>query len=197
MAADANGFDLSKVLIPSSSRTLFAPISTTALTKANIISPSFVPGSGWRQLQLSPTDGGPEFTNEDDGDAIEFFQEGYSIPSGNSVTQFNITVTGEDELLRELRDGSKADAQGFEVVEGGSSAAQWRFFTKILYKSPGVDGRVIRNVTGVARVVGTGVRLERGTPTATELQVIFQTSTFDGGKTGKYAQAFLWPTESV
>lgn len=193
MSDDTSGFDISEVLQPVSAKTFLAPESESLWTRENIINPNFTPTSPAVQLPLYTEDGGPEWTNEDDGDAITFFQEGYQIPSGLFNTTLTITYAGIDDTLRALQ-GESVDADGYGIVRGGSGSAKWRIFHQGLYKAPGIDGLVVWNRAGTATATVTESQESRGEVKAYEVVFSF-TADLETLSGGVFHQAILYPTE--
>ena len=193
MTEDTNGFNISEVLQPVSAKTWVAPTSTALWTRANVINASFAPASPAVQLPLYTEDGGPEWKNEDDGDAIEFFQDGYSIPSGLSNVTLTITYAGIDDTLRALQ-GESVDADGYGIVQGGSSATEWRVFHQGIYKAPGIDGLIVWNRSGTAKATVTENQETRGEVKSYTVEFTFK-SDLTALNGGVFHQAILYPTE--
>ena len=148
MAADAKGNDLGAVGVPIDGAIGVAPVET-----ANVIAPAeggkpvLALPAAYRKLGLMKTDGGFELTTEKDGDAIDFYQDGYSIPSGLANASMAVTLAQTDNLVREVTRGKEADANGYIEVDAGGHATQYLLYTEEVFR----NGFILRRL-GVAMV---------------------------------------------
>lgn len=148
MTADAQGNDILAVGVPVSGSIGFAPFGTAIPTPTAgaaedlVLDPSFV------KIGLLKTDGGPQFAWASDGDPIEFWQDGYSIPSG--LADVTLAITAAETLadqVREIIAGIAPDANGYLEVDGGGHATRWVVFSEEIFKNGAIRRRVAPNVS--------------------------------------------------
>lgn len=148
MVADAQGNDIGAVGVPITGNIGVAPV-----LEANIISPesgaavALVLPPAFRKLGLMKEDGGFDLTTEADGDAIVFYQDGYSIPSGLANATVDVVLAQTDDVVREVTRGKVADANGYITVDAGGHATRYLLYTEEIFR----NGVIIRRL-GVAVV---------------------------------------------
>ena len=101
MARDSQGNNLADVKVPVTGFAAIGPAGSTLINAATLADPDFVLPSEYDYLGLFTQDGGPSEENEA-GDAIEFFQMGYSLPSGDDSVKETLTLAEDNEAVRRL-----------------------------------------------------------------------------------------------
>jgi hypothetical protein len=148
MAEDSQGNDLGAVGVPITGIAAYAPVA-----QANVIavedlgaSPLVLPVAA-KRLGLFKVDGGPAPTREA-GDAIEFFQIGYSLASGGT-RGLTITLAEQNPTVQSLIEGVEPDENG--VYKVSSSLPDNRF---ILYSITKYRNGWETREEGVASITG-------------------------------------------
>lgn len=169
MTADSQGNDLDAVGVPITGLAAFAP-----LLEANIIekedlaaSPLVVPAA-FKRLGLYKVDGGPTAARES-GDAIEFFQKGYTL-AGDGTRTVQIGLAEQNAIVQGLIEGATPDANG--VIEVSSSLPDNRFILLVVtrYRN-GTEKRQI----GVASITAVEPdQSERGSVEGTAVTFTWQ-----------------------
>ena len=180
MAADAQGNDILAVGVPVSGSIGFAPYGTAIPTAAAGAADDLVLDPAFVKIGLLKTDGGPQFAWAADGDPIEFWQDGYSIPSG--LADVTLAITAAETLadqVREIVAGIAPDVNGYLEVDGGGHATRWVVFSEEIFKNGAIRRRVAPNVTLRS---STEDRSERGAVNGNAL--VFEINRHDavGGK---------------
>lgn len=143
MVSDSQGNDIAAVGVPVSGKIAFAPFGTTLLTSSQGAQADITSLMGaYTAIGLLKTDGGPQFAWAASGDPIEFWQEGYSIPSGLAVV--TLAITAAEALrayVRQIISGMTPDANGMVVIDGGGHATQWVVYTEEIFKNGAVRRR--------------------------------------------------------
>lgn len=165
MTADAFGNDIAAVGIPITGFLGFAPKGTTFPTAVAGGAPSFTLPGTFQKAGLLTEDGGFEWTLEPDGDAILFWQEGYSIPSGLANADLVAKLAQYDAIVRKLAWGKTADANGFITIDAGGHGTEFVAFTEEIFK----NGVIRRRVADVAVTSAKLDKSERGTVNGTEI----------------------------
>ena len=147
--ADAKGNDITTVFVPITGAVAYAAAGTAIPTPVEGKALDYALPVAFKKVGLLATDGGPEWTTEPDGDAIEFWQEGYSLPSGLAKCELKIKVAQYDEIVRALVTGKTADANGYLTVDAGGSPTQYVIFTEEVAK----NGRIRRRIAPNAKVL--------------------------------------------
>lgn len=148
MAADEYGNDILAVGVPVTGSIGFAPYGTVIPTPVEGASDSLVLDPAFVKIGLLKTDGGPQFAWAADGDPIEFWQDGYSIPSG--LANVTLSITAAEALadqVREIIAGVGPDANGYVEIDGGGHATRWVVFTEEIFKNGAIRRRVAPSVT--------------------------------------------------
>lgn len=147
MVADAQGNDLGAVGVPITGNMGVAPVAElNVLEPAAGAVPVLALPAAYRKLGLFKSDGGFNLTTEKDGDAIEFFQDGYSIPSGIANASLAVTLAQTDNLVREVTWGKVADANGYIEVDAGGHSTRYLLFTEEIFR----NGIIIRRLGAVS-----------------------------------------------
>ncbi|MBO3663734.1 hypothetical protein [Microbacterium stercoris] len=146
MVADSQGNDLTAVGVPITGMAAFAPLETANVIAKNALgaSPLVLPTAA-KRLGLYKVDGGPAPSRES-GDAIEFFQKGYTL-AGDGTRAVAITLAEQNAAVQSLIEGATPDANG--VIEVSSSLPDNRF---ILYVVTRYRNGMEKRQEGVAAV---------------------------------------------
>lgn len=146
--ADAAGNDITLVSVPVTGFVALAPFGTAFPTPAEGATHPLTPALDplFKKLGLLKTDGGPGWTWEQTGEAIEFWQDGYSIPSGLSNVQVAATAAEMNAWVREIKSGQTPDANGYINFDGGGHATQYVLFSEEIFKNGAIRRRVAPNV---------------------------------------------------
>ena len=148
MAADSAGNDITAVAVPVTGTIGVAPFGTDIPTPAEGATDPLTPAldPAFKKVGLLKADGGPQWAWEQTGDAIEFWQDGYSLPSGLANVTLTITAAQTDAWVRELISGSTPDANGYINFDGGGHSTQYVVFTEEIFKNGAIRRRVAANV---------------------------------------------------
>jgi hypothetical protein len=180
MAADSNGNDILAVGVPVTGFIGFAPFGTAIPTPLAGAADDLTLDPAFKKIGLLKTDGGPQFAWAADGDPIEFWQDGYSIPSGLAAVTLAITAA---EILadhvREIIAGIAPDANGYLELDGGGHATRWVVFSEEIFKTGAIRRRVAPNVSLQS---STEDRSERGAVNGNALLFDVNRSPAVGGK---------------
>ena len=148
MSADESGNDVLAVGVPVTGSVGFAPYGTTIPTPSEGAVDSLVLDPAFVKVGLLKTDGGPQFAWAADGDPIEFWQDGYSIPSG--LADVTLAITAAEILAAQVREiiaGIAPDANGYVEIDGGGHATRWVVFTEEIFKNGAIRRRVAPSIT--------------------------------------------------
>ncbi len=147
MTADSSGNDILAVGVPVAGFIGFAPFGTTIPTPSEGASPSLVLDPAFKKLGLLKSDGGPQFAYAADGDPIEFWQQGYSIPTGLANVTLSVSIAEAlNTNVRELIAGATVDVNGYLEYDGGGHATKYVVFTEEIFKNGAIRRRVCPNV---------------------------------------------------
>lgn len=149
---DSQGNDIAAVAVPVTGFVALAPFGTALPTPVEGADPDFILPAAFKKLGLLKTDGGPGWTWEQTGDPIEFWQDGYSIPSGLANVQLAATAAEMNDWVRQIKSGKVPDANGFITFDGGGHATQYVAYTEEIFKNGMIRRRVSANAQ-VASVV--------------------------------------------
>ena len=164
MAADSQGNDLAEVGVPITGLAAFAPaLVANVIEKAHLAASPLVLPAAYKRLGLYKVDGGPAPSREA-GDAIEFFQKGYTL-AGDGTRSVVINLAEQNAAVQELIEGVEPDANG--VIEVSSSLPDNRFILLVVTKYR--NGKEKRQV-GVASV--TAVEADQQTRGEVEGQAV-------------------------
>jgi hypothetical protein len=184
MTADAAGNDIGAVGIPISGNIGVAPVvADNILTSLEGAEEVLALPVGFRKLGLMKTDGGFNWTTEASGDRIEFFQSGYSIPSGLATATLEVGLAQHDPIVREVTWGKVPDANGYITIDAGGHATRYVVFTEEIFQNGWIERR-----QGVAVVTGATLdRSTRGEVRGTNLVFTFERSPyFDNAHFGQW-----------
>ena len=177
--ADAQGNDVTTVFVPITGAVAYAPSGTTIPTPTEGASLAFTLPVAYKKLGLLTKDGGPEWTTEADGDPIDFWQDGYTIPSGMAKCELKVKVAQYDEVVRRLVTGKTPDANGYITVDAGGSGEGWVFWVEEVAK----NGRIRRRVCPNGTVLSIKQdKSERGTPNGYEITLKIDRHASVGGE---------------
>ena len=161
MAADSAGNDVTAVGLPVTGTVAAALASavTTLPTPTELADTGLSLPVAYKKLGLLTTDGGPEWTMEPDGDAIEFFQMGYSIPSGLAKCELVVTLAQTDATIVPVIYGKTPDANGYFTIDAGGHSTVFCLYEEVIFKNGVIRRRIVGNAT-VSAV--KEVKAERG-----------------------------------
>lgn len=164
MTADQQGNDLDAVGVPITGLAAFAPAAAANVIAKDELgaSPLVVPDD-FKRLGLYKVDGGPAPSRET-GDAIEFFQKGYTL-AGDGTRSVVINLAEQNAHVQLLIEGTEPDANG--VIEVSSSLPDNRFILLVVTRYR--NGKEKRQV-GVASV--TAVEADQQTRGEVEGQAV-------------------------
>ena len=145
--ADSQGNDITTVGIPITGNVGLGPFGTDLPTPVEGADPDVVLEAAIKKLGLLKTDGGPQMAWAASGDPIEFWQVGYSIPSGLADVTFSVTAAQQDAFVRSIVSGQTPDANGYIEVDGGGHSTQYVLWVEEIYKNGMIRRRAAANVT--------------------------------------------------
>lgn len=147
MTADSSGNNILAVGVPVTGFIGIAPYGTTIPTPAEGASESLVLDPAFKKLGLLKTDGGPQFAYAADGDPIEFWQQGYSIPTGLANVTLAVSIAEAlNTNVRQLIAGTTVDPNGYLEYDGGGHATKYVVFTEEIFKNGAIRRRVCPDV---------------------------------------------------
>lgn len=147
MAADEQGNDVELVGVPVSGAIALAPAGTEGPTKVEGADPDYQLPAAFRRIGLVTQDGGPEFTEERDGDPIQFWQDGYSIPTGLANCTIAFTAAETNRLVQELHSGKAPDANGYVEINAGGHAGRYVLYMEEIFRNGMIRRRIAYTVT--------------------------------------------------
>lgn len=157
--ADEMGNDVELVGIPVSGALAFAPYGTDGPTREEGADPEYTLPSTFRRIGLVTQDGGPEFTEERDGDPIQFWQDGYSIPTGLANCTITFTAAETNPLVQELHSGQEPDEYGYVEVNAGGHTNRYTLWLEEIFR----NGMIRRRIAYMATVeTFQQIKSERG-----------------------------------
>lgn len=190
MVADQAGNNVQAVFVPVGGFMAFAEFGTSIPSKEEIHAPELTLPEAFRKVGLLKVDGGFEWTAEQDGDNLEFWQEGYDSPSGIVNASVVVAMAQFDNIVRELVYGQAPDGNGVLDVELASNSNRYVLWTEEVDKWRRIRRRVAPNVG-----VGTNKedKSERGAVNA-------QTTTFNVSRSAAignahYREALILPAD--
>lgn len=161
MVADIAGNDLSSVFVPVTGAMGYGPEGTAVPTPAVLGAANYTLPDGVRKVGLIKQDGGFDWTGEASGDAIEFWQDAYTLPSGQVEGTLVVTLAQTDPIVRELIWGKAPDQFGVIDVELASNSKTYWLYTEEVAKNLVIRRRIAPNCA--IRSVKED-KSERGTP---------------------------------
>jgi hypothetical protein len=173
MTADSMGNDLDAVSVPVTGIVAYAPLDAgNVIAKSALGANPLVMPSGMKKLGLVKQDGAPAETR-DSGDAIEFWQKGYSIP-GEGTRSVKVTLAEDNAAVMALTEGKTPDANGVIEVASGIPGNRFILFEEIRYR-------------------GGRARRREGVATITAIEPGQQTR----GETPGVAVTFMWAEDPL
>ena len=158
--ADELGNDVELVAIPVSGAIALAPYGTEGPTREEGADPEYTLPAAFKRVGLVTQDGGPEFTEERDGDPIQFWQDGYSIPTGLANCTITFTAAETNPFVQELHAGVAPDEFGYVEVNAGGHSNRYVLWLEEIFR----NGMIRRRIAYLATVDSfTAVKSERGT----------------------------------
>lgn len=131
MTADSAGNDLDAVGVPITGLAAFAPLlEANLIAKADLGASPLVLPAAYKKLGLYKQDGGPAPSREN-GDAIEFFQKGYTL-AGDGTRSVVIGLAEQNAAVQSLIEDATPDTDG--VIEVSSSLPDNRFILLVVTK---------------------------------------------------------------
>jgi hypothetical protein len=178
--ADASGNDILAVGVPVTGFIGIAPAGTTIPTPAEGASPTLTLDPAFKRLGLLKTDGGPQFAYAADGEPIEFWQDGYSVVTGDANVTISVSIAEAlNTVVRELIAGTTVDSNGYIEYDGGGHDTEYVVFTEEIFK----NGAIRRRVCPAAKVQGvTEDQSNRGQVNGQQLVFEINRSAEVGGK---------------
>lgn len=166
MSADAAGNNVAAAFVPVTGFLAYAPEGTTIPTptlgaaQPLVLDPAFV------KAGLITTDGGLDWDLEPSGDPIEFWQDGYFIPSGLASATLTVKLAQYDDFIRSLIWGKTPDANGFITIDAGGTTKRYALVAGEIAKN-GVHRRRVAASAGITKVKVD--KNERGTLNGVEV----------------------------
>ena len=147
MAADAAGNDIGLIGIPVTGFLAWAPVPlVSVITPEAGASLDLVLDAAFTKVGLIKQDGGFDWTGEANGDAIEFWQEGYSEPTGLANVSIAATLAEHKAKNQELLYGEAPDEFGSADIEEASNGKRVALFAHEVFKSGWIRRRLMPNV---------------------------------------------------
>jgi hypothetical protein len=140
--ADLHGNDVSRVFIPVTGHMGVAPAGTEIPTPEEGGDPTYVLPTAFKKPGLITEDGGFEWTLERDGDAITFFQEGFSLPSGLANATVTVKLAQTDDIVRSIIHGQIPDENGYLEIDAGGTDAVYVLYTEEIAKNLWIRRRI-------------------------------------------------------
>lgn len=160
MSADEQGNDVNLVAIPVSGAIALAPEGSAGPTIVQGAAPDYMLPVTFRRVGLVTQDGGPEFTEERDGDPIQFWQDGYSIPTGLANCTVTFTAAETNPLVQELHAGKEPDENGYVEINAGGHTKRYVMWLEEIFRNGMIRRRIAYSVTVESF---QAVKSERGT----------------------------------
>lgn len=188
MSVDEKGNDLSAVAVVVTGSAALAPYGSTVPTPAEGKSPALILDEAFKGVGLRTQDGGPQWAWEKDGDPIELFEDGYSIPTGLANVTCVMKLAQTDHWVREIISGRKPDANGYISFDGGGHSTRYVLYTEEVFKNYSIR----RRIAGLATVdTVTEDRAERGALLGYEVTFKIERSAAIGG--GHFGEWLILP----
>src|SRR3954471_21138244 len=102
MPADAAGNNVAAAFVPVTGFFGYAPSGTAFPTASGGAAVPLTLDPAFKKAGLLTEDGGFDWDLEADGDALTFWQDGYSIPSGLAKATLVVKLAQYDETIRSL-----------------------------------------------------------------------------------------------
>lgn len=147
MTADQLGNDIGLIGIPVTGYLAWAPAGTLIPSKQAGAGLDLSLSNDFTAVGLIKKDGGFEWTGEPDGEAIDFWQEGYSIPTGLANVTIAATLAEHKAKNQELLYGTAPDQYGAADIEEASNTNRVVLFSHEVFKSGWIRRRAMPNVS--------------------------------------------------
>lgn len=197
----AAGHDIAKVGVALTGAAAIMPLPAegfTAPTSEVFGADSYTVPSGFVGLGLRTTDGAPEWADEQEGDPIEFFEDGYSIPNGMVKSTCAMTLAQTEPMVIELKTGTKLDANGVADIDFGGNAKRYVLYTEEIYKTGDPDVMLIeRRMAEVSVQSVVSAKPERGAVRGHAVTFANHRSALFGGKHARYARVLVDSTPAA
>lgn len=190
MVADAAGNDLTKVFVPVTGFLGYGPQGTEVPTPIALAAPDYTLPATVRKVGLIKQDGGFEWTGEPSGEALEFWQDGYTLPSGQVEATLQVSLAQTDPIVRELIWGKAPDQYGVIDVDLGGNANVYFLVTEEVAKNGVIRRRIAPSCT--VQTVKED-KSERGTVQG--YAVTFRTGR-DAGINAHFREAVIFPEDA-
>lgn len=141
------GIDINEVGVALTGMAAIAPAGTTLLDDAALAAEEVTLDPAFRKVGLRTEDGAPEWTEEADGDPIQFYEDGYSIPTGRANVTVAMTLAQTSRLVYELKSGNEFDANGVIKVNAGSNLKDYVLYTEDVFANGMIERRQAPRVT--------------------------------------------------
>lgn len=191
---DSQGNDLQAVSVPVTGAICIVPYSEENVITRKMISKKLakpnLPDAYARDkacLGLITSDGGPQDSAETD-DAIEFWQQGYSLNADPTITTV-FTIAEDNDFTREFCFGEKPDEDGVIAVNTFTPDTKWMAYKEEVFKNGAVE-----RMAGVVQVTGNEpAQSERGSVKGRAITVTWQNDDFYEG--AKFIDALCRPED--
>lgn len=147
MAADEFGNDIGAVGVALTGMAAIAPFGTEIPTAVEGAAETLALPAAFKKVGLRTEDGAPEWTEEPDGDPIQFFEDGYTIASGKANVTVKMILAETSRLVDELRSGNEFDANGYIEVSVATNTKEYALFTETVYANDTIVRQAAEKVT--------------------------------------------------
>lgn len=145
--ADSAGNDITQVGVPITGAIAIAPAGTTLPTPLELMDDEYTLPVAFKKIGLVKNGGGPQLAWAPSGDPLEFWQDGYEIPSGDADTTLTVNAAEAlGDIVRGIVSGA-APVAGITYVDGGGHATGYVTYIEEIYKSGYIRRRVNANTT--------------------------------------------------
>ena len=185
----AHGRDLEKVGVALTGAAAIMEVTEdfTPPAVAEFAAEAYTLPAGFRGLGLRKTDGAPEWSDEADGDALEFFEDGYTIPSGLVTVTCTMILAQTSPLIIELKTGVDISTANGGDLDLGGNAKRYLLYTEEVYRTAGGGTLIERRLAEATVQSVTHQKPERGEVRGHEVTFAVGRSTLLGGRHVRYA----------
>jgi hypothetical protein len=177
--ADSAGNDITQVGVSVTGKIFIAPFGTTIPTNEELMTDPLVLNVAFKAIGLVKGGAGPQLAWSATGDPIEFWQDGYEIPSGEADTTLTFTAAEAlGDIVRGIVAGA-APVDGITDVDGGGHATRYCVVVVEVFKTGAIRIRVNANATLRST---TEDQNNRGEVVGQQLVLAFGTSALHGNK---------------
>lgn len=148
MAADSAGNDITEVGVPVTGFIGIGPLGTTLPDDDEGNTDPLTPALNVAivKMGLLKADGGPLVTWAAQGDPIEFWQDGYELPTGDAEVLINFTLAEMlSDKARKLISGAAPDVNDMTIVDGGGHSTRYVVWIEEIYKNGQIRRRAIKS----------------------------------------------------